>query len=187
MNATTAVRHTAEERREEILRAAVTRFGETGLHGTSTETIARDVGVSQPYLFRLYGTKKQLFMAAVEWAFDETLRAFQEAIAEASDPHDAFRRVGDAYFALVDDRRYLGIQMQAYASTDDPEIRQLVQEGFGRLVTTVQSVTNGTPRQIAEFFGRGMLLNVAMSMGVTGQEEGWPALVHEGCIGGFED
>jgi AcrR family transcriptional regulator len=187
MSTAVAPRHTAEERREEILHAAVARFGETGLHGTSTETIARDVGVSQPYLFRLYGTKKQLFMAAVEWGFSETLKVFRAAIAQATDPHDAFRRVGDAYFELVSDRRYLGIQMQSYASTDDPEIREAVQRGFGRLVTEVQAATDATPQQIAGFFGRGMLLNVTMSMGVIDQEDGWPALIREGCIGGFEE
>jgi AcrR family transcriptional regulator len=187
MSTAVGTRHTAEERREEILHAAVTRFGETGLHGTSTETIARDVGVSQPYLFRLFGTKKQIFIAAVEWGFSETLKVFKAATAQASDPHDAFRRVGDAYAELISDRRYLGIQMQAYASTDDPDIREVVQVGFGRLVTEVHDATNATPQQIAMFFGRGMLFNVATSMGVIDQEDGWPALVREGCIGGFEE
>ena len=187
MSIAVAPRHTAEERREEILQAAVVRFGETGLHGTSTEAIARDVGVSQPYLFRLYGTKKQLYLAAVEWGFAETLAVFETAIAEAVSPHDAFRRIGNAYFDLVSDRRYLGIQMQSYASTDDPDIREAVQLGFGRLVTRVQEATQATPQQIAVFFGRGMLMNVAMSMGVIDQEEGWPALVREGCLGGFEE
>ncbi len=124
MHAAVAVRHTAEERREEILQAAVVRFGATGLHGTSTETIAADVGVSQPYLFRLFGTKKELFLAAVEWGFRETLEAFRKAGSEATGPHDAFRRIGEAYLALISDRRYLDIQMQAYATTHDPDVRQ---------------------------------------------------------------
>lgn len=187
MHSAVAVRHTAEERREEILQAAVVRFGATGLHGTSTETIARDVGVSQPYLFRLFGTKKELFMAAVEWGFSETLEAFRRAGAAATDPHDAFKRMGDAYLQLIGDRRYLEIQMQAYASTDDPEIRQVVQDGFGRLVMEIVRHTSATPAQLAAFLGRGMLLNVAVSMGVSDQESGWPAMVREGCIGGLEE
>jgi AcrR family transcriptional regulator len=109
-------RHTADERREEILQAAVVRFGQTGLHGTSTETIARDVGVSQPYLFRLYGTKKELFMAAVDWVFRQTFDVLRHAAEEAVDAHDAFRRMGEAYYELISDRRYLGIQLQASAS-----------------------------------------------------------------------
>ena len=187
MNTAVAVRHTAEERREEILHAAVVRFGQTGLHGTSTEAIARDVGVSQPYLFRLFGTKKELFMAAVAWGFDHTVAVFREAGEAASDRHDALRRIGDAYFGLIADRRYLGIQLQAYASTDDPEIQAVVQEGFGRLVEEIVLHTEASADQLAAFLGRGTLMNVASSMGVLEGETEWAALVREGCIGGFED
>jgi AcrR family transcriptional regulator len=186
MQPAVAVRHTAEERREAILQAAVVRFGATGLHGTSTETIARDVGVSQPYLFRLFGTKKELFMAAVEWGFRETLETFRNAAGEAADRHDAFRRMGEAYVTLIADRRYLDIQLQAYAATDDPQIRQVVQEGFGRLVIEIVRHTDANPAQLAEFLGRGMLLNVAAAMGVADQQTGWPAMVRQGCIGGFD-
>jgi AcrR family transcriptional regulator len=181
----TTVRHTAEERREDILVAAISRFGATGLHGTSTETIARDVGVSQPYLFRLFGTKKELFKEAVAWGFRGTVRAFREAAKDAADPHDAFRRMGDAYVALIADRRYLDLQMQAYAACDDPEIRAVVVAGFGELVEEIIQHTDATPDQLASFIGKGMLLNVATSMGVADQEEGWPSLLKEGCVGGF--
>jgi AcrR family transcriptional regulator len=183
----TVARHTAEERRDEIIAAAVVRFGATGLYGTSTETIARDVGVSQPYLFRLFGTKKELFMAAVEWGFRETLDAFRLAGEAATDPHDAFRRIGDAYVALIRDRRYLDIQMQAYATTHDDDVRRIVEVGFGDLATEVVRHTRATPQQLAAFLGRGMLLNVATAMGVIEHRTGWPVWVREGCVGGLED
>jgi AcrR family transcriptional regulator len=187
MNAAVATRMTAEERREEILHAAVARFGRTGLHGTSTESIARDVGVSQPYLFRLYGTKKELFIAAVRWSFEHSVAVFREAGESATDGHEAFRRIGKAYEGLVSDRAYLGIQLQAYATTDDPEIQVVVEDGFGRLVTEIVRHTDATPDQLAAFLGRGMLMNVATSMGVLDATEGWAAYVREGCIGGFKD
>jgi AcrR family transcriptional regulator len=174
-------RHTADERRGEILAAAVTRFGSTGLHGTSTETIARDVGVSQPYVFRLFGTKKELFMEAVEWGFRHTLETIRGAARDASDPADAFRRIGDAYAGLIADRHYLDLQMQAYAACDDPDIREVVERGFGALVTEVGRGTGASPEQLAVFLGRGMLLNVMAAMGVLDREDGWPAVVREGC------
>jgi AcrR family transcriptional regulator len=163
----------------------VARFGATGLHGTSTEAIARDVGVSQPYLFRLFGTKKDLFMDAVAWGFRDTLRAFREAARDAHDAHDAFRRMGDAYVGLIADRRYLDLQMQAYAACDDPEIRAVVVRGFGDLVEEIVRHTGATPDQLASFLGKGMLLNVATAMGVADQDEGWPRMLREGCVGGF--
>ena len=56
--ASTATRKTADERRVEILEAARAEFALKGLYGASTDTIARRAGLSQPYLFRLFGTKK---------------------------------------------------------------------------------------------------------------------------------
>ena len=180
-------RSTAEERREEIILAAVVRFGETGLYGTSVETIARDVGVSQPYLFRLFGTKKQLFLEAVRWGFDHTIEAFREAGESAPDGHQALRRMGHAYEALVLDRRYLGIQLQAYAASHDPEVQAVVESSFGRLVEEVVRHTQVDPQQLASFLGRGMLMNVASSMGVLEADGGWAAMVRDGCVGGFAE
>ncbi len=187
MTTATAHRLTADERRQEILLAAVARFGETGLHGTSTEAIARDVGVSQPYLFRLFGTKKQLFVEAVRWGFGHTLETFREAGESAADGHDALRRMGYAYESLVMDRRYLGIQLQAYAASHDPDVQAVVEESFGRLVELIVHYTHVTPEQLALFLGRGMLMNVASSMGVLDSEEGWATMIRQGCIGGFDE
>ncbi len=187
MTAATAPRLTAEERREEILHAAVKLFGQTGLHGTSTEAIAREVGVSQPYLFRLFGTKKELFIEAVRWGFDHTISRFREVADEATDSHDALKRMGDAYVELIHDRRHLGIQLQAYAATDDPEIQAVVERCFGRLVSEIVQHADLTPQQLTSFLGRGMLLNVASSMGVLQSPDGWAVMVRDGCIGGFDE
>jgi len=184
MTTAAAPRLTAEERREGILQAAIKHFGRTGLHGTSTETIARDVGISQPYLFRLFGTKKKLFMASVRWTFDNTVERFREAGEGATDQHDAFRRIGYAYEELVGDRRYLDIQLQAYASTSDPEIRALVNDGFGRMVTEIMRHTQASPEQLSAFVGRGMLLNVTSSMGASMEPGSWASMLVEGCIQG---
>ena len=61
---TTTTRQTAEERREAVLDAATHEFAVKGFHGASTEDIARAAGISQPYLFRLFGSKKELYLAA---------------------------------------------------------------------------------------------------------------------------
>ncbi|WP_406530887.1 helix-turn-helix domain-containing protein, partial [Streptomyces sp. I8-5] len=59
-------RMSAEERRESVIRAAITEFARGGYSATSTEAIAKRVGVSQPYLFRLFPSKQAMFLAAVE-------------------------------------------------------------------------------------------------------------------------
>src|SRR5205823_6139897 len=111
-----AVRLSAEERRGDVLDAALIEFAEHGYEGTSTEDIARRAGISQPYLFRLFGTKKELFKASVTRCFRETLEMFQRA-AEGHRGEDALKAMGASYMdVLENDRVRLRAQMQAYAA-----------------------------------------------------------------------
>src|SRR5436853_7902420 len=79
MEATTTARKTAGERREAILEAALTEFADRGYVGASTDSIARAAGISQPYLFRLFGTKKELFLATERLCFEDTHARFEAA------------------------------------------------------------------------------------------------------------
>ena len=99
----TTKRHTAAERREEILDAAMSEFAAKGLHGASTDAIARSAGISQPYLFRLYGTKKELFLAVVNRGFRRTLEAFQLGVGRSQGvTEDVCEAMGKAYVELLD-------------------------------------------------------------------------------------
>jgi len=175
-------RKTKEERREEILEAAMHEFAEHGLHAASTENIARLAGISQPYVFRLFGTKKELFTAVVNRCFRETLEMFQRS-AEGLRGEEALAAMGNAYVErLLTDRIRLRAQMQAYVACDDPEIRKVVREGYGDLVAYVERVSGLPPAAVARFFAQGMLLNVFASMGNVGEEsEPWAERLLEGC------
>src|SRR3954467_11856889 len=113
-----ATRLTATERKDDLLDAALIEFAERGYEGTSTEDIARRAGISQPYLFRLFGTKKELFKATVARCFRETLELFQRA-AEGTRGEEALHAIGEAYMELLlTDRTHLRAQMQSYAACD---------------------------------------------------------------------
>src|SRR5437867_4088656 len=66
----------AAERREELISAAVHEFARGGLHGTAVERIARRVGVAQPYVFSLFASKRELFLAAIERSFEHVAAAW---------------------------------------------------------------------------------------------------------------
>src|SRR4029453_15077098 len=125
-------RLTAEERREEILSAAMEEFAHGGLEAPPPAAIARRVGISQPYLFRLFHTKKDLFLAVVERCFERTLDTFQGA-AEGRSGEEALHAMGRAYAGLLKDRTRLLLQLQAYVACDDPDVRTIVRDGFKRL------------------------------------------------------
>jgi len=182
MHAATTVRKTAEERREEVLAVALEEFGEHGLDGTSTDTIARKAGISQPYLFRLFGTKKELYLETVRRCLRETLELFQDAAGDLQG-EEALQAIGQAYRGLLGDRTRLRGQMQAYADCDDDDVREVVREGFGRLVEYVERVSSTEPERIRDFFAFGMLLNVFASMDLLDQPAPWAKELLESCLG----
>src|SRR5438045_9529810 len=96
-------RMSADDRRALIVDAAIREFARRGLHGTSVEDIAKQVGVSQPYVFRLFGTKKDLFLAATEHCFDNVRDAFNRALREHPQ-EDALTVLGDAYMEMLAQR-----------------------------------------------------------------------------------
>jgi AcrR family transcriptional regulator len=162
----------ASERRDALISAAIHHFARTGLHGTSVNPIARDVGVAQPYVFSLFGSKRDLFLAAVDRCFDLTIEMFERAAAEF-DPADATEDIPDTLRAMAaayvrrlqTNRDLLMLQLQSYAACDDPVIREKVREDFGRLVQRVTELSQAEPEEIDEFFRYGMWLNVAAAMG----------------------
>jgi AcrR family transcriptional regulator len=177
----TTERKTAEERREQVLVAALEEFGEHGLHGTSTDAIARRVGVSQPYLFRLFGTKKELYVEVVRRCLRETLELFQE-VSAGKHGEEALDAIGRAYVELLKNRTRLRAQMQAYADCDDPEVRAVVREGYGKLVEHVERVSGAHAERVRDFFAFGMLLNVFASMDLLNQDAPWARRLLEACL-----
>jgi AcrR family transcriptional regulator len=170
--ATGTQRKTADERRAEIVDAAFAEFADRGLHGTSTDAIAARAGVSQPYLFRLFGTKKDLFLAAVERCYEVTLATFVGA-AEGKRGDDAMKAMGAAYIGLLSDRRKLRMQLQAQAACDDPDVREVVRRHFGELVDFVERASGADASRVRDFFAVGMLLNVIAAMDLLDDEDGW--------------
>jgi AcrR family transcriptional regulator len=176
----TQERKSAEERREEILEAALAEFAERGLHGASTEEIAKKAGISQPYIFRLFGSKKDLYKAAVARCFRETLETFQRA-AEGKRGEAALEAMGAAYQELLADRNRLRGQMQAYAACDDPDICEVVRNGYGDIFSYVERVSGLPPARVSHFFATGMLINVIASMNLHLSPEPWAQRLVSGC------
>jgi AcrR family transcriptional regulator len=179
--ATTTERKTAGERREEILDVALAEFAAHGLDGASTDAIARAAGISQPYLFRLFGTKKGLYLASAERCLDDTYVTFRAA-SDGLTGEEALEAMGKAYKEMItDDPRRLKAQMQAYAASDDPDVRAVVQQGFGRLVELAES-KGVPPERVARFFALGMLINVMMAMNLYELDRPWAKRLVESCL-----
>jgi len=166
-----APRLSADERRLGIVSAAMAEFAQGGYAGTSTEAIARRAGVSQPYLFQLFGTKKELFLAVVREGFARTLRHFQKSAEDArarnADPTEILVAMGMSYAELIADRDLLLVQLHAYAACADPEIRVVVRSEFAEIVRAVALWSGADEQSLDDWFAYGMLCNVGTAMGFS--------------------
>ena len=168
---------TADERRDAIIAAATEEFATGGMVGASVDAIARRVGVSQPYVFQLFGTKKELFLAAVRSGFQRVVWAFEEAAARWT-PGDLtcdskLGAMGLAYKRMLADRTLLMLQLQSYAACSDPDVRAVVRESWVNLYRSVERATGASREEIHQFFGEGMLLNLGAAVGLPGEATEW--------------
>ena len=159
-------RLTAAERREDVLAAAVEEFARTGYHGTPTEAIARRAGISHAYLFRLYATKKELFLACVERAFDRVEATFRDAAARDRAPGEsALGAMGSAYVGMLADRELLLFQLQTSAAAADDDVRAVAQRRYAQLIADITRLSGGAGEdEIESFCAKGMLLNVRAAL-----------------------
>ncbi|GAA2035730.1 hypothetical protein GCM10009839_40660 [Catenulispora yoronensis] len=155
----------ADERRDQVIRAAVSEFAIRGLEGTSTGDIAKRVGVSQPYLFRLFPTKRDLFIAAMERGCQQVRDVFTEA-AEGRYGIEALAMMGEAYQdLLLADNEMLGMQLQQFAACHDPEVQIAVRHAMQDTWQHVENLTGAPVAVRVEFFAKGMLCNMIAAMG----------------------
>jgi AcrR family transcriptional regulator len=174
--ASAPTRRSAEERRREIVEIAIRHFAQNGYNGTSTDQVAREAGISQPYLFRLFGTKRELFLACHDVMHGRIADSFAE-VARGVPADQRMAAMGQAYTALLADRTSLLFQMQSYAASSDPVIQARVRESYAGLVRQVAESTGAGPAELWAFFSNGMLLNViaALDLDVLAPGEEWAA------------
>jgi AcrR family transcriptional regulator len=173
----------AAERRDALIEAAVHHFAHGGLQGTKVSAIAADVGVAQPYVFSLFPTKRDLFLAAVERCFEKVSALFEQAAEEfdrngPQEPEeDKLNSLGHAYMSRISENPdQLLLQLQAYAACGDDEgIQTAVRQNYARLVSLCRRLTDADDERLDGFFQMGMWCNVAAALGIEdfSTESGW--------------
>jgi len=159
-------RLSAQERRADLLEAAVIEFAESGYHGTRTADIAARAGVSQPYVYALFPDKRALFLACHDYTTERIKEALEKATTDLSDGADVEQALDRAYQGLFDERPHQVLfQIQAHAAAAaDPEIREPVRRRFIELVELSERL-NGAPRDLVlRHVARSMLGNVALAL-----------------------
>jgi AcrR family transcriptional regulator len=167
-----AARMSGPERRAQVLGIAEGEFANHGLHGASIEAIAHAAGITQAYVFRMFGTKKALFLELVGAAFDRFTDGMSQA-AKGARGLDALALMGAQYYELLADRTTLLLQLQGFAACGDSEVRDLVRTRLARMWDTVADTAGVDPVTVKSFLAFGMLLNNVAALDVDELDEPW--------------
>ena len=157
-------RTSSEERREQLVAAAVSEFAANGFHATSTTTIAKRAGISQPYVYALFPSKRDLFLAANVEVKNRIRGAFADAARGLETPEERLHAMGQAYTALLERREEVMFQHQANAAAGDPELREPIRREFMALFDDVGRLSGATDEEVWDFMATGMLLNVIAAL-----------------------
>lgn len=160
------------ERRAQVLEFAAEEFAAHGLHGASTESIARSAGITQAYIFRMFGTKKALFLELVRGAFERVTDGMQAA-ATGKSGLEALAAMGGQYYELLADRTHLLLQLQGLAACGDTEVRDVVRASFAAMWEAVAQATDLDAVTVKSFLAFGMLLNTGAALDVDDLDEAW--------------
>ena len=158
-------RFSAEERREQVITAAISEFATQGYQAASTAAIARRAGISQPYIYALFPSKQDLFIAVHDEVIGRIRRAFTEASTLGGTADEKLAHMGAVYTELIADRDALRAQLQTYA-TGDPVIQAHAARCYRELYDEVMRLSGAPAAQVSLFFACGMLANVTIALGL---------------------
>jgi AcrR family transcriptional regulator len=155
-----------------MLGIAAGEFANHGLPGASIEAIAHEAGITQAYVFRMFGTKKALFLELVGAAFDRFSNGMSNA-AEGAQGLSALTLMGAQYYELLADRTTLLLQLQGFAACGDSEVRGLVRARLAHMWDTVADTSGLDLVTVKSFLAFGMLLNNMAALDVDELNEPW--------------
>ncbi len=172
----TRSRLSAQERRKGVLDSACRVFFKTSYRGATTAEIAREAGISEPILYRHFGSKRDLYIACL----DEAWRVFREYAerALADNPAGCLGAIMDAYMAKRSKLRLVDLWIQALTEASDDAliakaVRQQILEVHAFLADVIRhgqadGVLHPDRDPVAEawiFIGGGLLATIDQRLG----------------------
>jgi TetR/AcrR family transcriptional regulator len=118
----------AAERRQAIVDTALRVFSEGSYRGTTTAEIAREAGVSEPILYRHFASKRDLYLASIEEAWQRLRTTWEQGMAAEPDPKAWIPIMAKSYVCLRDAKPVVSdLWMQAVVEAgDDEEVRKFL-------------------------------------------------------------
>jgi AcrR family transcriptional regulator len=173
---------TAEVRRPAVAASAVREFARGGYHGTTVAAVANDAKISPAYVFKLFPSKEQLFVVALEECFSQIVDALKRGADAAADqsPDSVLYAMGGAYAELISDRTLLILQVHAQSVADIPEIGQALRNGLKAVTTFAKTRSGASDEAVQRFVAYGQLCHLLVTTRIEDVPEDWARLLADG-------
>ena len=136
-----AKRLPAEERRRQILDAAVNVFARLGFSAAGTADIAAAAGIGEPTIYRYFANKREVYVAAVRGASDEILEHWTQISADAPDALAALQQIGIWYFQRLQQHpELLLLRSRSISDPQDGDITEVVRGAYLEIVRFVEAL-----------------------------------------------
>ena len=124
-------RLSGSERRAVVVETACRVFAKSSYHGSTTAQIAREMGVTEPVLYRHFASKRELYLACLDTVWERVRGLWERAIERETDPANWLKAIGKAYLEARASARIVLVDLWIQALTeaaDDPEIRRALRQ-----------------------------------------------------------
>lgn len=166
---------TSDERRTAVIDSAIVVFSKTGYLGTPIAAVAKHAKISTAYVFKLFPSKEELFVAALDRTFEliqTTLAGCVETNGRRN-PDAVLHVMGGAYAALIANRDLLMLQVHALSAADVPEIGAAFRKGLQRIVKFVKQQSGASEEAVQRFFAYGQLCHLITTLSLDSNHGAW--------------
>jgi AcrR family transcriptional regulator len=158
-------RSTAAQRRAQAIASGMRAFADHGLTTSAIQQVAEEIGVSQPYVFRLFGSKQSFFLACLDELERRVRAVFRQAAA--TNPGDPLPAMGAGFRDLVADGIITGLWLQASATARGEEtVAVRCRAVVAGVLDEAERLTRATPDELARFVANGALVVLLQALGV---------------------
>jgi AcrR family transcriptional regulator len=165
-----------------VINSAIAVFAKSGYLGTPIAAVAKHAEISTAYVFKLFPTKEELFVGALEQAFElihSTLIHGADASADQT-PDGVLSEMGAAYAALISNRDLLMLQVHALSVADVPEIGAAFLKGLQRITRSVKTRSGASDEAVQRFFAYGQLCHLITMLSLDDNSSAWARTLTKG-------
>jgi len=149
-----------DERRAQLLTAALEIFSTAGYHAAGMDEIAEQAGITKPVLYQHFPSKLDLYLAVLDLHIDSLVYEVQKAIASKKENVDRVHATTEAYFRFIDSESEAFRLLFESDALTEPQVQERLNRmtyECARAVSAVIAVDTGLPEESAMMLGVGLI------------------------------